>query len=88
MLLILCFFTMYLLKLFLIFFSSSYIIGNDICILTDRKNITIHCINNFFENTKYLTKNDTNVTLYELNDEGGMYIIIIIYNLVYFILRN
>lgn len=63
---------MYLLQLCLIYLFIPYIIANEISILTDWNKVTFQCMNNFFENTSYLNKNDTNVTIYGLDEKGGM----------------
>jgi len=65
---------MHLLKLFLLYGTVSCIIANNITILTDWKKATLQCINNFFENTGYLTTNDTYVTISGLDEKEGMYI--------------
>lgn len=60
-------------NLFLLYSIVLCIIGNDINILTDWKKSTLQCMNTFFENTKYLTKYDTNVTISGLGNKEGMY---------------
>lgn len=69
-----CRFIMYLKHLLLLFFTTPYIIANDITILTDWQKVTLHCMNHFFENTRYLTKDDTNVILFGLDDKESKYI--------------
>jgi len=66
---------MYLFNLFLLYCTVPYIIANNITILTDWKNATFQCMNNFFENTRYLTTNDTYVTISGLDEKEGMYIL-------------
>lgn len=63
---------MYLLRLCLLYLIIPYIIANEISILTDWNKATFQCMNNFFENTSHLNMYDTNVTIYELNENGGM----------------
>ncbi|XP_060861089.1 uncharacterized protein LOC132938331 [Metopolophium dirhodum] len=60
---------MHLFNLFLLYCIVPCIIANDITILTDWKKTTLQCMNNFFENTGYLTRNDTNVTIYGLDEK-------------------
>jgi len=66
---------MHLLNLFLLYCIVPCIIANDITILTDWKKATLQCMNNFFENTGYLTRNDTNVTICGLDEKEGTYIL-------------
>lgn len=58
-------------KLFLVYFTVPCIIANDITILTDWKKTTLQCMNKYFANSKY----DTNITLYGLNEKGGMFFV-------------
>lgn len=64
---------MYLLSVFLLYFTISCTIANNVNILTDWKKTTFQCMNNFFENMKYFTY-DTNFTIFGLDEKGGMYI--------------
>lgn len=65
---------MYLLSVFLLYFTVSYTIANNVNILTDWKRATFQCMNNFFENTKYFTKYDTNFTIFGLDEKEGMHV--------------
>jgi len=65
------------LKVVVLYFTVQNIIANDITILTDWEKNTLQCMNNFFENTRYLTNYDTNVTINGLDEKGGMYIYIL-----------
>lgn len=61
------------LNLFLLYSIVLCIVCKNITILTDWKKSTLQCMNNYFENTRYLTKYDTNVTILGLNNKEGMY---------------
>jgi len=66
---------MHLLNLFLLYCTVPCIIANNITILTDWKIATLQCMNNFFENTGYLTTNDTYVIISGLDEKEGTYIL-------------
>lgn len=63
---------MYLFNLFLLYCTVLSIIANNITILTDWRKATLLCMNTFFENTRYLTMNDTYVTISGLDEKEGM----------------
>uniref|UniRef100_A0A2S2R8Z9 Uncharacterized protein n=1 Tax=Sipha flava TaxID=143950 RepID=A0A2S2R8Z9_9HEMI len=57
------------LNLFLLNSIVVCIVGTNITILTDWKKTTLQCMNNYFENTRYLANYDTNVTILGLDDK-------------------
>jgi len=71
---ILYFIIMRFLKVVVLYFTVQNIIANDITILTDWGKNTLQCMKSFFENTRYLTNYDTNITINGLDEKGGMYI--------------
>ncbi|XP_025193925.1 uncharacterized protein LOC112593639 [Melanaphis sacchari] len=58
-----------LLNLFLLYCTVPCIIANNIKILTDWKKSTLQCMNNFFENSGFLTTDDTLVTIFGLDEK-------------------
>jgi hypothetical protein len=68
------------LNLFLLNSIVVCIVGTNITILTDWKKTTLQCMNNYFENTRYLANYDTNVTILGLDDKEGMLLNIFVGN--------
>lgn len=67
--------TMYL--IIVLFYTVPCIIANNISILTDWKKTTLQCMNDFFETTSYLTKYDTNIIIFGLDEKEGNIIFIL-----------
>lgn len=59
-----------------LFYTVPCIIANNISILTDWKKTTLQCMNDFFE-TRYLTKYDTNIIIFGLDEKEGNVVFIL-----------
>lgn len=63
---------MHSLNVIVLYYTLPFIVANEINILTDWTKTTFQCMNDFLENTRYLTKHDTTVTISGLDKKGGM----------------
>lgn len=69
---------MYLINLIIVlFYIVPCIIANNISILTDWKKTTLQCMNDFFETTRYLTKYDTNIIIFGLDEKEGKVVFVL-----------